>query len=305
MQTWCDICPQHYRLYKCDAAFARKISNYGYCKQGGVAFVHGGTDYRLQCNIIATLTSCKPSVAFVHKAAYVVHSSMQSGAFAHGTTNICCAFLNAKHGICPRDYKYMLCIPQCKAWHLPTGLQIYVVHSSMQSVAFSHRTTDICCAFLNAKRGICPRDYRYMLCIPQCKAWHFPTGLQIYVVHSSMQSVAFAHGTTDICCAFLNAKRGICPRDYVYMLCIPQCKAWHLPTGLQIYSKAVWHLSTTPEIAANQLWAKPALNLSMRLHTMCIPPCKVRHICPHDYNYMQGQRGICPQILPALCNGGE
>jgi hypothetical protein len=142
---------------------------------------------------------------------YAVHSSMQSVAFAHGTTNICCAFLNAKRGICPRDYKYMLCIPQCKAWHLPTGLQI-------------------------------------MLCIPQCKAWHFPTGLDLHVVHSSMQRVAFSHGTRSICCAFLNAKRGICPRNYKYMLCIPQCKAWHLPTGLQIMlcipQCKAWHLPT-------------------------------------------------------------
>jgi len=132
--------------------------------------------HRLQCNITATLIPCKPFVAFVHKAAYDVHSAMESVAFSHGTTNICCAFLNAKRGICPRDYKYMLCIPQCKAWHLPTGLQIYVVHSSMQSVAFAHRTTN-------------------------------------YVVHSSMQSVALSHGTRSACCAFLNATRGIFPRD--------------------------------------------------------------------------------------------
>jgi hypothetical protein len=116
--------------------------------------------HRLQCNITATLISCKPFVAFVHKAAYDVHSAMESVAFSHGTTNICCAFLNAKRGICPRDYKYMLCIPQCKAWHLPTGLQI-------------------------------------MLCIPQCKAWHLPTGLQRYSKAVGKYLVAFVHLTTN------------------------------------------------------------------------------------------------------------
>jgi hypothetical protein len=98
-------------LCKDGAAFVYNITNSS--AKGGVAFVHGGTDYRLQCKVINFMYKV---TTHDYKVAYVVHSSMQSVAFAHRTTIICeggvafvhntrysckANFVQSQYGICP------------------------------------------------------------------------------------------------------------------------------------------------------------------------------------------------------------